>query len=191
MRKLLLALGFVSLQVLASPTVLMKTSAGEMEIELNENEAPKTVDNFLRYVKEGFYNGTTFHRVIKGFMIQGGGYDVNYEKRPTRGPIASETQNGLKNDRGTIAMARTSDPHSATSQFFINVVNNDFLNPGGADAYGYTVFGKVIKGMDVADKIAALPTTAAGPFSQDVPEKPVIIESIKILPEAENSADKK
>nr|WP_211268069.1 peptidylprolyl isomerase [Suttonella ornithocola] len=169
----------------------MKTSAGEMEIELNENEAPKTVDNFLRYVKEGFYNGTTFHRVIKGFMIQGGGYDVNYEKRPTRGPIASETQNGLKNDRGTIAMARTSDPHSATSQFFINVVNNDFLNPGGADAYGYTVFGKVIKGMDVADKIAALPTTAAGPFSQDVPEKPVIIESIKILPEAENSADKK
>lgn len=187
MRKWLVLLGLVSGALWASPTVLMKTNQGDITIELNENDAPKTVDNFLRYVRDGFYNGTIFHRVIKGFMIQGGGYDAQYEKRPTRGPIASETQNGLKNLRGTIAMARTSDPHSATSQFFINQVDNDFLNPGGADAYGYTVFGYVVHGMDVVDKIASLSTGRGGPFGQDVPISSVVIESIVVLPEETSS----
>lgn len=188
MRKLLLAAALTAVGAMASPTILMQTNQGSITIELNENEAPKTVDNFLRYVKDGVYNGTIFHRVIKGFMIQGGGFDEKLEKRPTRGPIASETQNGLKNLRGTIAMARTSDPHSATSQFFINLVDNDFLNPGGADAYGYTVFGHVAKGMDVVDKIANIPTGSGGPFPTDVPQTPVVIESIEILPDAPETA---
>lgn len=183
MRKWLVFLAWVSGTVLASPTVLMKTNQGDIMIALNEDDAPKTVDNFLRYVRDGFYHGTIFHRVIQGFMIQGGGYDAQYQKRPTRGPIASETQNGLKNLRGTIAMARTNDPHSATSQFFINVVDNPFLNPGGSDAYGYTVFGHVVRGMEVVDKIAALPTGSGGAFSRDVPKSSVIIESVTILPE--------
>lgn len=163
MRKLLMIFALFSAWAMSSPTVVIKTSSGDIVVELNEAEAPKTVDNFIKYVQEGFYNGTIFHRVIKGFMIQGGGYDEQYQKRPTRAPIASETQNGLKNKRGTIAMARTSNPHSATSQFFINQVDNDFLNPnGGADAYGYTVFGEVIAGLDVVDKIADVPTGAGG-----------------------------
>lgn len=183
MRKLACFLVFAAGVVLAQPSVLMKTNQGDITIELNEDEAPKTVDNFLHYVKDGFYDGTVFHRVIKGFMIQGGGYDERYDKRPTRGPIASETQNGLKNLRGTIAMARTSDPHSATSQFFINLVDNDFLNPGGSDAYGYTVFGHVARGMDVVDKIASIATGSGGPFATDVPQQPVVIESVVLLPD--------
>ncbi len=165
----------------ATPVVEIKTTAGNIVVELNEQKAPKTVDNFLQYVNEDFYDGTIFHRVIKNFMIQGGGYDSQYQKKATHAPIASETQNGLENVRGSIAMARTNDPHSATSQFFINHVDNDFLNPGGADTHGYTVFGQVTQGMDVVDKIANIPTEAAGPFSRDVPTTPVIIESINIV----------
>lgn len=187
MRKLLLLSVLCATWAIANPTVILQTNLGDITLELNENEAPKTVDNFLKYVKDEFYNGLIFHRVIKNFMIQGGGYDNHYQQRPTRGPIASESQNGLKNLRGTIAMARTSDPHSATSQFFINQKDNDFLNPGGADAYGYTVFGHVIKGMDIVDKIANSQTSAAGPFNQDVPTSPIIIESIKILPETKDN----
>lgn len=181
MRKVCLLALAAAAAVQAASWVEMHTTQGNIVVELNENEAPKTVANFLQYAREGYYSGTTFHRVIKGFMIQGGGYDGNYAKRPTRGPIASEAQNGLKNLRGTIAMARTQDPHSATSQFFINQVDNDFLNPGGADPYGYTVFGEVVAGMDVVDKIAALPTGAAGAFAQDVPTTAVIIESLRVL----------
>lgn len=191
MRKLwLLALAF-SAATQAAPWVEMRTSLGTIVLELNENEAPKTVANFVQYVKDGFYNGTTFHRVIKGFMIQGGGYDSQYAKRPTRGPIANEAQNGLKNLRGTIAMARTADPHSATSQFFINQVNNDFLNAGGADNYGYTVFGQVISGMDVVDNIANVATGAIQPFGKDVPQTPIIIEAMTLLEEAPSTANNK
>lgn len=188
MRKVCLLALALSAAVQASPWVEMRTSAGAILLELNENEAPKTVANFVQYVKDGYYSGAIFHRVIKGFMIQGGGYDSDYAKRSTRGPIANEAQNGLKNLRGTIAMARTQDPHSATSQFFINQVDNDFLNAGGADKYGYTVFGQVIKGMDVVDKIANVATGAAGPFAQDVPKTPIVIESITLLEEAPESA---
>lgn len=183
MRKVCLLALALSAAVQASPWVEIRTSAGTILLELNENEAPKTVANFVQYIKDDYYTGTIFHRVIKDFMIQGGGYDSDYAKRATRGPIANEAQNGLKNLRGTIAMARTQDPHSATSQFFINQVDNDFLNAGGADNYGYTVFGQVIQGMDVVDTIANTATGAAGPFAQDVPKTPIVIESMTVLEE--------
>lgn len=175
-----IVLSLLALPVFAAPVVDLNTNLGVIRIDLNQQKAPETVANFMHYVREGFYNGTIFHRVIAGFVIQGGGYDTHYQKKTTRAPIASESQNGLKNQRGTIAMARTSDPHSATSQFFINLKNNDYLNPGGADAFGYTVFGQVIDGMDVVDKIAALPTGTGGPFAQDVPQTQVVIESVTI-----------
>lgn len=163
------------------PQVEIKTNLGNVVLELYPDKAPKTVDNFLRYVKEGYYTGTVFHRVIPGFMIQGGGFDKTLKQKPTRQPIENEAGNGLRNDTGTVAMARTSDPNSATAQFFINVANNTFLNytaptPQG---YGYTVFGKVIRGMDVVNRIATAPTGAGGPFPSDVPNVTVIIEEIK------------
>jgi peptidyl-prolyl cis-trans isomerase A (cyclophilin A)/peptidyl-prolyl cis-trans isomerase B (cyclophilin B) len=168
----------------ADPRVELKTNRGPIVIELNQAKAPKTVANFLQYVKDGHYNGTVFHRVIDGFMIQGGGFDKDLRQKPTRAPVENEAANGLKNDYGTVAMARTPDPHSASAQFFINVKNNDFLNyreptPQG---YGYTVFGKVVSGMDIVDKVAKTPTGPGGPFPRDVPREPVIIESATILP---------
>ena len=157
--------------------VEMKTSLGTITLELDQDKAPQTVANFVQYAKDGFYDGTIFHRVIKGFMIQGGGFTPALKRKETRDPIPNEADNGLKNDRGTIAMARTSDPNSATAQFFINLVDNDALNFTSADAegYGYCVFGKVVKGMDVIDAIRQVPTENRGPYG-DVPVKPVVIE---------------
>ena len=152
--------------------VKLATSEGDIVVELNAAKAPKSVDNFVQYVKAGHYDGTVFHRVINNFMIQGGGMTADMKEKSARAPIPLEAANGLNNDRGTIAMARTQDPNSATAQFFINVKNNDFLNAARAqDGNGYTVFGKVISGMDVVDKIRAVPT---GPG--DVPAKPVTIK---------------
>ena len=149
------------------------TSAGDIVVELDAAKAPKTVDNFVQYVKAGHYNGTVFHRVIENFMIQGGGMTADLKEKPTRAPIALESKNGLKNDRGTIAMARTQVPDSATAQFFINVKDNDFLNqPQSRDGHGYTVFGRVVQGMETVDKIRAV-TTGPG----DVPTTPVTIKS--------------
>jgi len=162
-------------------TVVMETNHGTVKIALDAARAPNTVENFLGYVDAGHYDGTIFHRVIPTFMIQGGGFDTSYEKRPTRAPIANEATNGLKNARGTVAMARTSDPHSATAQFFINVTDNAFLDhkaPAGSD-WGYAVFGTVTEGMDVVDRIKAVATGAQGPFAKDAPRDPVIIHSIK------------
>ncbi len=158
------------------PKVSMKTSAGEIVLELNPEKAPKTVENFLQYVKAGFYNGTLFHRVINGFMVQGGGYDAQGKEKPTREPIQNEAKNGLRNQVYTIAMARTSDPHSASAQFFINVNNNRFLDYPGQDGWGYAVFGKVIKGADVVDKIKSVETDR-----RDKPLQNVVIESASIV----------
>lgn len=161
--------------------VRIDTTLGAIELELDAAKAPKTVANFVQYANDGHYDGLVFHRVIKGFMIQGGGYDASYDQRKTRAPIAIESANGLKNDRGTIAMARTSDPNSATSQFFINHGDNDFLNHPGQDGYGYAVFGKVTSGMDVVDKIAEAPTGNARPFGRDVPVTQVVIDKVTVL----------
>ena len=168
----------------ADPQVELKTNMGTFTLELYPDKAPKTVENFLQYVKEGHFKGTVFHRVINGFMVQGGGFTADLTQKKTRPPIQNEANNGLRNDVGTIAMARTSDPHSATAQFFINHKNNDFLNHTAPtpQGWGYTVFGKVIKGMDVVNKIAALETGPNGPFGSDVPRKPVVIEDATILP---------
>ena len=166
----------------ADPQVDMKTSAGTIRLELYPAKAPKTVENFLRYAKDGHFNGTIFHRVIDNFMIQGGGFDKSFKQKPTRDPIPNEAKNGLKNDLGTIAMARTGAPHSATAQFFINGKNNDFLNAANAqDGWGYTVFGKVVSGMDVVMKISKSPTGAGGPFPTDVPREMVVIESVTLV----------
>jgi peptidyl-prolyl cis-trans isomerase A (cyclophilin A)/peptidyl-prolyl cis-trans isomerase B (cyclophilin B) len=170
----------------ADPQVDVKTNLGTIRLELYPAKAPKTVENFLQYVKDGHFNGTIFHRVIDGFMIQGGGFDKSYRQKPTRDPIQNEAKNGLKNDLGTIAMARTSAPHSASSQFFINGKNNDFLNAASAqDGWGYTVFGKVVSGMDVVTRISKTPTGSGGPFQTDVPKEMVVIESVTLV------ADKK
>jgi len=159
--------------------VKLHTNFGIIEIELDQEKAPITVANFLEYANAGFYDGTIFHRVIKGFMIQGGGLDKNLNEKETRAPIKNEADNGLANNIGTIAMARTNDPHSASSQFFINVANNNFLNhtEKSERGWGYTVFGKVIKGMDVVDKIARIPTDGG-----DVPTQTIMIESVTVLP---------
>ena len=155
----------------------MKTSMGDITLALDADKAPKTVANFLHYVDDKFYDGTVFHRVISGFMIQGGGMQPDLQKKPTREPVENEAKNGLKNARGSIAMARTNDPHSATAQFFINLKNNDFLDYPGQDGWGYTVFGEVTEGMDVVDAIAAVSTgTQAG--HRDVPRETVLIESV-------------
>ena len=162
--------------------VEMTTTFGSITLELDSEKAPKTVENFLSYVNDGFYNGTIFHRVIDNFMIQGGGFDANMQQKPTAEPIENEADNGLTNDRGTIAMARTMDPHSATAQFFINVKDNDFLNHSGKNmqGWGYAVFGRVISGDDVLDKIRAVSTgNLAG--HQDVPTESVIIESVAVV----------
>ena len=161
----------------ANPQVLMKTSLGEIVIELYPEKAPKTVENFLKYVDDKHYNGLIFHRVIGNFMIQGGGFDKDMKQKPTRGPIPLESRNGLKNDAGTLAMARTSVPDSATSQFFINTVNNASLNHPNPDGNGYAVFGKVVKGMDTVEKIAKVKTGRNG-LHGDVPVEPVLIESV-------------
>ena len=197
-----------------TPHVRITTSMGVIEAELYADKAPQTVANFLQYVKDRHYDGTVFHRVIPGFMVQGGGYDKAYRQKPTRAPIQHEGRAalaaGLRNSPGTLAMARTNDPHSATSQFFINVVDNVFLDPtpipdgdpvkrfvyqgktyenmprsqllNAAQLYGYTVFGKVTSGMDVVEKIRQTPTGPGGPFPTDVPRTPVVIESITLLP---------
>ena len=178
-----LIVALFSLAAAANPSVELKTSAGNITIELYADKAPKTVENFLAYVKDGFYGGTIFHRVIGNFMIQGGGFDRNYAEKPTHPPVQNKAANGLKNDLGTIAMARTPNPHSASSQFFINLKNNDFLNfreptPQG---FGYTVFGKVTSGMETVAKIAAMPTGPGGPFPTDAPRTMVVIESATLL----------
>ncbi len=157
------------------PKVRLATSAGDIVVELDREKAPKTVDNFLQYVKSGHYDGTIFHRVISGFMIQGGGFKADLGEKPTRAPIALESRSGLSNQRGTIAMARTAVPDSATSQFFINVADNAMLDQANArDGNGYAVFGKVIEGMDVVDKIREVATVASGPH-QNLPAKPITI----------------
>ncbi len=159
-----------------NPNVLLDTTEGEILIELYPDKAPETVANFLKYVDEGFYKNTIFHRVIKGFMIQGGGLTMKMEEKPTSAPVKNEADNGLKNDRGTIAMARTMDPHSATAQFFINLVDNDFLNHTAPtmQGWGYCVFGKVVDGMDVVDKIGKAKTGSRPPYD-DVPLDSVLI----------------
>jgi peptidyl-prolyl cis-trans isomerase A (cyclophilin A) len=186
------------------PRVEMKTSVGTIVIELDAKAAPKSVENFLTYVKSGFYDGTIYHRVIKNFMAQGGGYDKAYKKKETRAPILNEGEAaekaGAKNDRGTIAMARTGDPHSATGQFFINLKDNAFLNASVAKnsvpppcktetpppqcknfGWGYTAFGKVVSGMDVVDKMAEVPTGSGGEFPTDVPQTQIVIEKVTLL----------
>ena len=162
-----------------TPRVILVTSLGDITLELDAERAPKSVANFLAYVKSGHYEGTVFHRVIESFMIQGGGFTPDMKQKSTRPPIPIESQNGLKNVRGAVAMARTNDPNSATSQFFINTVDNAFLDYPGRDGHGYTVFGKVVAGMDVVDKIRAVPTTASGPH-QNVPAQPVLIKSARL-----------
>jgi peptidyl-prolyl cis-trans isomerase A (cyclophilin A) len=163
------------------PQVRFQTSAGDFVVEVYPDKAPKTVENFLQYVKDKHYNGTVFHRVIPGFMIQGGGFTADMVQKTTRSPIPLEARNGLKNDRGTIAMARTGAPDSATAQFFINVVDNDNLNAPKPDGNGYAVFGKVVQGLEVIDKIKATPTGNKGMY-QDVPQTPIIINSATLAP---------
>ena len=160
--------------------VTFHTNHGDIVIKTFDDKAPETVKNFLDYCREGFYNNTIFHRVINGFMIQGGGFPEQMQQKKPNPPIKNEADNGLRNTRGTIAMARTADKDSATSQFFINVADNAFLDHGQRD-FGYAVFGKVVKGMDVADKISQVPTHDVGPY-QNVPSKPVVILSAKVLP---------
>jgi len=172
----------------SNPQVSIKTSMGEIVIELYPDKAPKSVENFLQYVRDDHYKGTIFHRVIGNFMIQGGGYTADFYKagtpkygeKPTRAPIPLESRNGLRNDTGWVAMARTSNPDSATSQFYINTVDNAMLNHPQPDGHGYAVFGKVVKGMDVVNRIRAVRTTSMGPF-RDVPADPVTIESMNVV----------
>ena len=211
MRKLLILLSFFASSWITNaaladnPQLEIRTSAGRIVVELYADKAPKTVANFLQYAREGFYNGTIFHRTIDGFMVQGGGFDRDMRQKPTRANIENEANNGLKNTIGTLAMARTPNPHSASAQFFINVKDNDFLNPtpippgdpvprfqyqgrvyenvpranlmGAPELFGYVTFGKVVSGMETVNKIKALPTGAGGPFPSDVPRTPVIILS--------------
>ncbi len=166
---------------MADPTVEVETNFGTFVITLDQAKAPKSVANFLSYVDAKHYDGTIFHRVIKTFMVQGGGYDQQYEKRGVRAPIQNEADNGVKNTRGTVAMARTGDPHSATAQFFVNVVDNKFLDHTGKDqrGWGYAVFGTVTDGMDVVDKIKEVATGANGPFDKDCPDDDVVIRHIR------------
>ncbi|WP_367849991.1 peptidylprolyl isomerase [Rhodoferax sp. WC2427] len=163
-----------------APQFKFATSLGDFVVELNPEKAPKTVENFVQYAKDKHYEGTVFHRVIYGFMVQGGGFSADMKEKTTRPPVPLEANNGLKNDRGTIAMARTGNPNSATAQFFINVKDNANLNAPLPDGYGYTVFGKVVSGMDVVDKIRTVPTGNKGPF-QNVPLTPVSIQSVTLV----------
>lgn len=165
-----------------TPRVKLQTNFGDMIIELDQEKAPKTVENFLKYTQEGFFDGTIFHRVINNFMIQGGGFEVGMKQKTTHDPVENEANNGLKNDKYTLAMARTSDPHSATAQFFINVGNNDFLNftAPTSSGWGYTVFGKIVEGTEIVDKIKEVKTGNKG-FHQDVPVEDVIIEKATVV----------
>ncbi|HQU49116.1 MAG TPA: peptidylprolyl isomerase [Casimicrobiaceae bacterium] len=190
MSRSILALAFAA-ALASAPALAQKveldTTAGKIVLELDAKAAPKTVENFVAYVKAGHYNGTQFHRVIDGFMIQGGGYTTDFSEKPTRPGIRNEadvsSKAGLVNTPGTIAMARTRDPHSASAQFFINVADNKFLNyrESTVEGYGYTVFGKVVSGMDVVNRIAKTPTGKGGPFPKDVPATPVVITSARVL----------
>ncbi|MDS4015909.1 MAG: peptidylprolyl isomerase [Candidatus Accumulibacter sp.] len=181
-KKLLCLIGSVlPIIALAAPSVELLTSKGRIVVELDSEKAPKSVQNFVQYAREGFYNGTVFHRVIPGFMIQGGGFSPAMEQKSASRKVENEAKNGLKNDRGTIAMARTSEPHSASSQFFINHRDNGSLNHPSPDGWGYAVFGKVTQGMDVVDQIAKVPTAARG-VHENVPVEAVVIQSVKILP---------
>lgn len=165
-----------------NPTVILHTNFGAITVELFEQQAPESTANFLQYARDGHYDGTIFHRVISNFMIQGGGFDTEFHQKPTREPIENEADNGLENKRGTLAMARTGDPHSATAQFFINVVDNDFLDHRGkmsGQTWGYAVFGRVTDGMDVVDKIRSVETTSKN-MHRDVPAEPVIIERVEL-----------
>ena len=188
MKRVLLSLAFLGLfsaSIHADELVNIKimTNQGDIHVALNKTKAPITVENMLRYINEGYYKDTVFHRIIKGFMAQGGGFDTNLKPKNTHKPIKNEADNGLKNTRGTIAMARSSDPDSATSQFFINMVDNHFLDHTDKTmrGWGYTVFGRVTSGMSVVNKMAAIPTGAQGMFRQDVPKTPVIIKDIVIV----------
>jgi peptidyl-prolyl cis-trans isomerase B (cyclophilin B) len=166
-----------------NPLVEVRTNMGSFTIELYPENAPNTVQNFIQYVKDGHYNGTLFHRVMPGFMIQGGGFDQKFEEKPTRAPIKNEAGNGLRNGVGMVSMARTKDAHSATAQFFINVAENptlDFKAPT-QEGYGYTPFGKVVKGMDVVERITKVPTGPGKPPHTDVPRKPVVIERMQLV----------
>jgi peptidyl-prolyl cis-trans isomerase B (cyclophilin B) len=197
MKKLLIAaLAFCAsgLTFAANPQVEIKTNRGSLTVEVFADKAPKSAANFLRYAKDGFYNGTVFHRVIANFMIQGGGFTADMKEKATRSPIENEAPEGsmagLKNAYGTVAMARTRDPHSATAQFFINVKDNPMLDYPGADGWGYAVFGKVTKGMDVVMAIRSVPTGSKG-MHQDVPLTPVVIESVIVIEPGAKPADKK
>jgi peptidyl-prolyl cis-trans isomerase A (cyclophilin A) len=175
----------------AGPRVALHTNLGDLVLELDPVKAPKSVENFLQYVKDGHYNGTIFHRVIDNFMAQGGGFTADLQQKPTRAPIQNEANNGLSNLRGTVAMARTSDPNSAAAQFFINVVDNprlDFVSEQNGFTWGYAVFGKIVEGLDVVDKIRAVETGPQGPFARDVPKTAIVIESAEILPPAAAAA---
>lgn len=174
--------------VAVNPRVALHTNLGDIIVELDAVKAPLSTRNFLEYVKDGFYNGTVFHRVIDNFMAQGGGFTTDLQPKPTRAPIQNEANNGLSNLRGTVAMARTSDPHSATAQFFINLVDNprlDYVSDQNGMTWGYAVFGKVVEGMDVVDKIRSIPTAGQGPFRTDVPTEPVVIERAELLTAAQ------
>ena len=179
---LLLAAAAAASAADTNPVVELRTGMGTVAIELYAERAPKSVAHFLRYAMDGFYNGTIFHRVIDGFMIQGGGFEPGMKQKPARAPIANEAANGLKNERGTIAMARTADPDSATSQFFINLVDNRALDRPSPDGHGYAVFGRVKRGFEVVQRIAQVPKTRVGPFA-DVPVQPVVIEAVTIVSE--------
>jgi peptidyl-prolyl cis-trans isomerase A (cyclophilin A) len=175
----------------ANPMVIVHTSQGDITMELYADKSPKSVANFLRYVHEGFYAGTVFHRVIAGYLIQGGLYTTQLQPRRTHSPVPSEADNGLSNLRGTVAVARGADPNSGTSQFFINLVDDrrlDYVGNQNGLTWGYTVFAKVVKGMDVVDKIASLPTRAQGPFAADVPNPLVVIQSVDVVGEAASAA---
>ncbi len=186
-----LSLGLASQAGAETVRVLMKTSLGDIELELDRDKAPKSVENFLRYSDEGFYDGTIFHRVINSFMIQGGGFTPDMQKKRTHAPVKNEAKNGLKNLTGTIAMARTNDPQSATAQFFINHADNAFLDYPGQDGWGYAVFGRVTNGMETVNKIADVHTTARRGM-RNVPEQAVMIESVtRISDDSSNQGNEK
>ena len=191
MKKHLIAFALLASSALsalaANPMVELKTTQGDIVVEVFADKAPKSADNFIQYVKDGFYNGTVFHRVIDGFMVQGGGFDADMKQKSTRAPIENEAKNGLRNEAGTLAMARTADPHSASSQFFINLVANTALDYPSRDGWGYAVFGKVVKGLEVVESIAKQPTANRG-FHQNVPVEAVIVNSARVL---EASAEKR
>ena len=179
---LALALALPAARAESAPRVKLSTSLGDIVVEVYQDKAPRTAANFLQYVRDKHYDGTIFHRVIDGFMIQGGGFTPDMQQKPTDAPVENEANNGLKNDKYTVAMARTNVPHSATAQFFINVADNGFLNhtAPSAQGWGYAVFGKVVQGMDVVDKIKSVPTGSHGPF-QNVPATPVVINSATLV----------